>query len=105
MKKNLIIYALFLIMGCTLFLIMGCNLQQQENVPQSEEQTEEVPVKSEDTLVKPKATRIAIIETEGYHYFIEKYVIEGHEYLLFSDRIASSPSVVHSASCPCHSMN
>lgn len=32
---------------------------------------------------------------------IEKVTIEGHEYLLFYGRLATSPSVVHNENCPC----
>ena len=32
---------------------------------------------------------------------VEKYVIDGHEYLVFSSKIANPPTVVHSEACPC----
>jgi len=51
-----------------------------------------------------KETIVATIYTiEGSHYFrhVEKFIIEGHEYLVFSDKIANPPSVLHSESCPC----
>ena len=33
--------------------------------------------------------------------FVQKVTIEGHEYLLFSSKLANPPTVVHSESCPC----
>lgn len=38
----------------------------------------------------------------GYNnYCVHKFVIEGHEYLLFGGNLATSPTVLHSESCPC----
>ena len=36
---------------------------------------------------------------------IEKVKIEGHEYLLFYGRLATSPSVIHNENCPCKILN
>ena len=33
---------------------------------------------------------------------VEKWTIEGHEYLLFINKMANPPTVRHSESCPCH---
>lgn len=88
MKKNILI--------CALLFMMGCGVEQQESQPQLEEQ-------SKVELAKPIVIRTdKFTVKEGYPYHIEKYVIEGHEYLLFSDKLADAPSVIHSASCPCH---
>jgi hypothetical protein len=38
----------------------------------------------------------------GSYYNVEKYVIEGHEYLIFSSKLANPPTVVHNENCPCH---
>ena len=40
---------------------------------------------------------------EGIHFYrrVEKFIIEGHEYIVFSSKIANPPFVVHSESCPC----
>lgn len=40
----------------------------------------------------------------GFHStdcIIRKFIIEGHEYLMFSSGVASSPTVVHNENCPC----
>lgn len=41
------------------------------------------------------------IKGSQYYRRVEKYIIEGHEYLVFSSKIANPPFVVHSESCPC----
>lgn len=33
---------------------------------------------------------------------LEKWTIEEHEYLVFTNNIAAPPTVIHSESCPCH---
>lgn len=33
---------------------------------------------------------------------VEKFIIEGHEYLVFTSKVANPPTVIHSESCPCH---
>lgn len=33
---------------------------------------------------------------------VEKWTIEGHEYLVFYSKVANPPTVRHSESCPCH---
>ena len=32
--------------------------------------------------------------------WVEKYEIEGHEYIVFHNKVANPPFVIHSASCP-----
>ena len=42
------------------------------------------------------------VESQWTSTWLEKYVIEGHEYLVFHNKIANPPFVIHSESCPCH---
>ena len=41
------------------------------------------------------------VEGSLYLHNVEKFVIEGHDYLVFSSKIAYPPTIVHSESCPC----
>lgn len=36
-----------------------------------------------------------------YYRTMEKFLVDGHEYLVFGAKLANSPTVVHSESCPC----
>ena len=58
---------------------------------------------------EPKPTPVAD-EISVTHYEIngsqmyrsvEKFVIEGHEYLVFGAKLANPPTVVHNENCPC----
>ena len=53
-----------------------------------------------DTIV---ATTYTIKGSPFPHFphYVEKFIIEGHEYLVFGSKIAYPPFVVHSESCPC----
>lgn len=62
---------------------------------------------SSKTTPKPqKDTAITIMtyEIKGYEgtLYIDKMVIDGHEYLLFSSKLANPPTVVHNMACPCN---
>ena len=57
--------------------------------------------------ISPKEERERIIVTtykvDGTNRStcVEKFVIEGHEYLVFGSKLANPPTVIHSESCPC----
>ena len=55
---------------------------------------------SETTDGVVTATKYKVVGTNFFHD-VEKYVIDGHEYLVFSSKIANPPTVVHSEACPC----
>ena len=78
------------------FLMAGCDVQPQDNSQKLKDSTKR-------TSTKPSAVRISTYDVKSSRdYYIEKYEIDGHEYLLFAGRLASSPAAVHSASCPCN---
>jgi len=56
--------------------------------------------KSETTDGVVTVTKYKVVGTNFCHD-VEKYVIDGHEYLVFSSKIANPPTVVHSEACPC----
>ena len=62
--------------------------------------TDDVVQDRKDTIV---VTSYTVKWTQFYRH-VEKFIIEGHEYLLFSSQIANPPFVVHSESCPCKNM-
>lgn len=37
----------------------------------------------------------------AYYRAVEKFTIDGHEYLVFSAKVANPPTVVHNECCPC----
>ena len=62
---------------------------------------------SSETTPKPQrdtATTIMSYKIKGYEdaLYIDKMTIDGHEYLLFSSKLANSPTVVHNMACPCN---
>ena len=60
--------------------------------------------KDEETPITTKENvTVAEYEVVGTRYChdVEKYVIDGHEYLVFSSKLANPPTVVHSEGCPC----
>lgn len=76
MKKLILLLAVILLSGsCT--------------TPNSKKENEEV--------IRPVEYKVI-----GTCHNVQKWVIEGHEYLVFSSKLASPPTVIHSESCPCH---
>ena len=61
--------------------------------PSEENETQD----GKDTIV---ATIYTIKGTQRSVH-VEKFIIEGHEYLVFSNKLANPPFVVHSEGCPC----
>lgn len=41
------------------------------------------------------------VEGTLFYRKVEKFIIEGHEYIVFSSKVATPPFVMHSESCPC----
>lgn len=62
------------------------------------QQAPELPVKQEPGFVY--ATRYTVIGSP-FRHDVEKFVVDGHEYLVFSAKVANPPTVIHSESCPC----
>ena len=64
---------------------------QAEQAPKEPEQTEQGVV---------YATKYKVVGSP-YRHDVEKFVVDGHEYLVFSAKVANPPTVVHSEACPC----
>lgn len=60
------------------------------------------PKKEKAIKVNEEAIRPIRYKVIGTCHKVEKMVIEGHEYLVFSSNLANPPTVIHSESCPCH---
>lgn len=86
MKK--ILFALTL-----LFLLVGCgqpvNTQVQPQITQSD--------KVANVLVEYK---IHPAGASG-RCWVDKWEIDGHEYLVFGSGLANPPTVIHNEACPC----
>ena len=82
MKKIVLLLAVILLSGC-------CAKPGPEK---------EKAIKVDEEVIRPIRYNVG----ESFHV-VEKMVIEGHEYLMFSSKTSSHPpTVIHSESCPCH---
>lgn len=70
----------------TVLLVSCCNNQQEDNIQGDKDYI--------------TATRYKIVGSR-YERTVEKFTIEGHEYLLFSSKLANPPTVIHNENCPC----
>lgn len=82
--KRIILFIVFALM------LVGC---RQANVGVGEQTANE----QEETIVKAECK---VIQRTNIH--IRKIVLDGHEYFVFTNKVANPPYVIHSEGCPCH---
>lgn len=88
MKKILFILFAFLLM-------VACDPLEQ-NVTSTPIQQ----VKSDNVAEVVAEYKILPVGAGGCSW-VEKWAIDGHEYLVFGSRLANPPTVIHNEACPC----
>lgn len=79
----------FLILIAIAMLMVSCTVKPTEE-------------KKHEHPNKCVVTELEVVGT-NFTRTVEKFTIEGHEYLVFTSKVANPPTVIHSESCSCHS--
>lgn len=88
MKKILFILTL-------LFLLVGCD-QSQSVTTQVQPQT----IQSDKVAKVLVDYKIQPTGSSG-RCWVDKWEVDGHEYLIFGSGLANPPTVIHNEACPC----